>query len=192
MKIFFSKYDKQIAAFWSLLTFFFLILLIAHKPFMEWSFNRHHHQFSWYIRPLFLIPFCYFAYKQSLTGISITIFLLFTSMFWFPKPEIISEQVKNFLQFEKDWLTSSWNIKKIAFSLLVPFSLTALAFAFWIKSLWIGLSVIVLIAIGKICWSVYNAGESGKSILIPALIGLFICCVLIIYGFKKMEKRKKR
>ncbi|MDC6365567.1 MULTISPECIES: hypothetical protein [Flavobacteriaceae] len=31
----------------------------------------------------------------------ISVFALFTSMFWFPKPEIVSENVKDFLEFEQ-------------------------------------------------------------------------------------------
>ena len=53
-----------------------------------------------------------------------------------------------------------------------------------------GLGVVVLMATGKIIWSIQNAGESGKAIIIPAIFGLIICCGLIFYGFKRLEKRK--
>jgi hypothetical protein len=45
-------------------------------------------------------------------------------------------------------------------------------------------------ATGKMVWSIQNAGDAGKSILIPALIGLLVCIGLLFYGFKKFEKKK--
>lgn len=180
--------DKKIALIFLLLTLLFLVFSMTNQSFFNWVFERHHNQWSWYIRPVFLIPFCYFAYKRSWTGISITLFCLFTSMFWFNKPEVVSENVKTFLQFEKDWLYGEWNIQKIMLITTVPVSFIALGLAFWKRSLLMGLGVVVLMATGKIVWSIQNAGESGKSILIPAVLGLLICCGFIYYGFKKLEK----
>lgn len=184
-----KKYDIKIALLFVLLTLLFLGFAATNQPFFQWMFERHQNQLSWYIRPLFLIPFCYFAYKRSWAGISITIFCLFTSMFWFSKPEIVSEQVKSFLQFEKEWLFGAFNFSKVMLMLTVPISFAALGFAFWKRSLWMGLAVVVLMATGKIIWSIQNAGNSGKSILIPAIIGLVLCIALIYYGFKRLEKR---
>jgi hypothetical protein len=61
--------------------------------FVAWAWERHHNVLSWYIRPLFLLPFCYFAYRRSLWGIVLTLFVLATSMFWFPAPERSSPAV---------------------------------------------------------------------------------------------------
>ena len=36
--------------------------------FVAWAWERHHNVLSWYIRPLFFLPFCYFAYKRSRFG----------------------------------------------------------------------------------------------------------------------------
>jgi hypothetical protein len=55
--------------------------------FGAWAWERHHNVLSWYIRPLFFLPFCYFAYKRSLFGMVLTLVALATSMFWFPAPE---------------------------------------------------------------------------------------------------------
>jgi hypothetical protein len=52
--------------------------------FVAWTWARHHNVLSWYVRPLFLLPFCYFAYRRSLWGIVLTLLTLATSMFWFP------------------------------------------------------------------------------------------------------------
>ena len=185
------KYDKTIAAIFAGLTIIFIILAMNSQPFFNRVFERHHNQLSWYIRPLFLIPFCYFAYKRSWIGVMVTVFALFTSMFWFNKPEVINEQVVGFLQYEKEWLTKSWDTRDVILALTVPFSFFLLALAFWKRSLWMGLAVVTLMATGKIFWSIQSAGESGKSIVVPAILGLALCFGLIFYGFRRLEKKKK-
>jgi hypothetical protein len=52
--------------------------------FLSWAWARHHNVLSWYVRPLFLLPFCYFAYRRSVKGIALTLLALATSMFWSP------------------------------------------------------------------------------------------------------------
>ena len=37
--------------------------------------------------PLFLLPFCCFAYRRGVKGIALSLLALATSMFWFPEPE---------------------------------------------------------------------------------------------------------
>lgn len=186
-----KQYDKSLAVILGVLTLLFLVLAFTNKTFFEWAYERHQNQLSWYLRPLFLIPFCYFAYKRSWAGILGTIFLLLTSMFWFTKPDVISEQAKQFLEMEKEYLSGDWGFAKVLMSSLVPISLTALAVAFWKRSLWFGLTVIVFIAIAKMTWSVMFGGEAGKSIFIPAILGLVICIILIYIGFRKIEKKKR-
>lgn len=181
--------DLIVGCIFLILTIAFIVISMTNKSFFDWVFERHHNQWSWYLRPLFLLPFCYFAYRKSFTGMMISIFALFTSMFWFPKPEIISETVKEFLEFEKEYLHGEWNLSKSLLTLTIPISFIALGLAFWKRSLAMGIGVIVLMATGKMVWSIQNAGESGKAILIPAIIGLLICCGLIYYGFKRLEKK---
>ena len=119
----------------------------------------------------------------------VSIFALFTSMFWFPKPESVNESVINFLAFEKEYLYGEWNLGKQLLTLTIPISFIALGLALWKRSLIMSIGVVVLMATGKMVWSIQNAGESGKSIIIPAIIGLLICCSLIFYGFKRIEKK---
>ncbi|MGR3808978.1 hypothetical protein [Jiulongibacter sp. NS-SX5] len=181
--------DLLVGGVFLILTINFIVISMTNKPFFDWVFERHHNQWSWYLRPLFLLPFCYFAYRKSFTGMMISIFALFTSMFWFPKPEIVSESVIDFLEFEKEYLYGEWNLSKQLLTLTIPISFIALGLAFWKRSVIMGIAVVVLMATGKMVWSIQNAGESGKSILIPAILGLLICCVLIFYGFKRAEKK---
>lgn len=111
-------------------------------------------------------------------------------MFWFPKPVEVSNQVVEFLEMEKEYLTGNWTMSKVLISLLIPASLSALAVAFWKRSLLVGMAVMVFIALAKIYWSVVFGGESGKAVLVPAMVGLAICIILIYIGFRRMEKRK--
>lgn len=158
-----------------------------NQDFFDWIFERHHNQWSWYLRPLFLIPFCFFAFKRTYTGVFATVFLLFTSMFWFNKPEVVGENVQEFLQFEKDWLSSAWGFEKILLTLTVPISFFVLGLSFWKRSLFMGLGVIVLMATGKIVWSILYAGDSGTSIIIPAVIGLLLCTGILYFGYKRLN-----
>ena len=150
--------------------------------FLSWAWVRHHNPLSWYIRPLFLLPFCYFAYKRSIWDIVLTLFALATSMFWFPEPERPDPRVVEFLAAEKEYLTGDWTLTKVLLSLLVPVSFTALALAFWRRSLLYGLVVIDSMVLVKIAWSFYYGGESGLALLPPALVGLIACNAAVLYA----------
>src|SRR3712207_495353 len=103
--------------------------------FGAWAWERHHNVLSWYVRVLFLLPFCYFAYRRSLTGIVLTLLALATSMFWFPAPERPDPRTLEFLAMEREYLTEEWTAAKVLLGLLVPVSLAALALAFWKRSI---------------------------------------------------------
>lgn len=185
-----KRYDKPFAALFAVLTAVFFTLAFTNTSFLQWAFERHQNQLSWYLRPLFIIPFCYFAYKQSYAGVFATVFLLFTSMFWFPVPQTVDPDVQQFLALEKKWLSSTWSITEAIMGLTVPLFFFVLALAFWKRSLIFGLAIVVLTAGGKILWSISLDGGSGKSVIIPALLGLVICVALLYYGFQRLEHRK--
>ena len=149
--------------------------------FLSWAWARHHNPLSWYIRPLFLLPFCYFAYKRSIWGIVLTLFALVTSMFWFPEPDRPDPRAAEFLAMEKEYLAGDWTLTKVLLGLLVPVSLGALALAFWKRSLLYGLVVIDSIMLAKVTWSFYYGGESGLALLPPALVGLIACNAAVLY-----------
>jgi hypothetical protein len=104
------------------------------NDFLSWAWERHHNILSWYIRPLFLVSFCYFAYRRSITGIVLTLIALATSMFWFSKPETVSPQVEEFLKMEAEWLLGEWTLSKTLMSLLKPITFAMLGLAFWKRS----------------------------------------------------------
>jgi hypothetical protein len=157
--------------------------------FAAWAWARHHNELSWYIRPLFLLPFCYFAYKRRLWGIVLTVLALATSMFWFPVPDRVDPQAVEFLAVEKEYLTDGWSLWKVMLALLVPVSFAALAVAFWRRSLVWGLAVINAMVLVKIVWSFYFGDESGGLTLLPsALAGLAVCDAVILYIVRRMRK----
>ncbi len=155
------------------------------SDFWAWAWARHHNVLSWYIRPLFLIPFIIFAYRRSLRGIALTLVALLTSMFWFPAPAQADPAVLGFLQAEQDYLFGRWTIGKVLLSSVVPLSLFALALAFWRRSWLWGLVVLNGIALTKTLWSFAVAGEeSGLAVLTPALTGLLITDLLILVAWR--------
>ena len=161
------------------------------EEFAAWAWDRHHNVLSWYIRPLFLLPFCYFAYKRSLWGITLTLVALATSMFWFPAPERAEAGTAQFLAVEREYLTSDWSLWKVLLGLIVPASFAALAVAFWKRSLLWGLAVINAMLLIKVVWSFYFGEASGGLALLPsAVVGLAVCDAVILYAVRRKRRRR--
>ncbi|PKM94105.1 MAG: hypothetical protein CVU84_11635 [Firmicutes bacterium HGW-Firmicutes-1] len=188
MKLFLQKNDKKIAIIFLIFTLGFLVLFLTNQEFVDWAYSRHQNILSWYIRPLFIIPICWFAYKKNWSGISITIFALFTSMFWFNTPVEVSPAVEEFLAFEKEYTFGDWNFQKIFLSLSIPLFMYLLIIAFWKRKLKYGVAVIIGAAVLKVIWSLVFAGESGASIIKPAVTGLVIC-LGVVYIFVRKKKK---
>ena len=49
-----------------------IVATASTDEFVACAWTRHHNILSWYVRPLFILPFCFFAYRRSLTGIVAT------------------------------------------------------------------------------------------------------------------------
>lgn len=182
-----KKMDFMLGIIFIAATLVFLILFLTNGMFFNWVFARHHNVMSWYIRPLFILPIIIFAFKRSFAGISISVFALFTSMFWFPAPEISSAQVISFLQYEMEYLKGVWSVPKIIMSLSVPIFFIALILAAWKRNWKWLIGIIVSAAVLKILWSIAFSGEAGMSILKPAIAGLVIC-IGALYYYKKRHK----
>ena len=157
--------------------------------FAAWAWERHHNVLSWYIRVLFLLPFCYFAYKRSLFGMTLTLVALATSMFWFPAPERPDPRVLEFLAMEREYLAGEWTTAKILLGLLVPGSLAVLALAFWKRSVVYGLALINAIVLVKLAWSFYFGDVSGGLTLLPSqLLGLAVLNAVVLYILQRRRK----
>lgn len=141
-----------------------------------WAWARHHNEWSWYVRPLFLIPYCWFAWRRSAAGLALTLLLLATSMAWFPAPAEPSAMAVAILAAERAYLLAPWGVAKVAVALLVPLSFAALALAFWRRSLAWGAVVLNAMPLAKIGWTFAVLPREGAAYhLVPALLGLVAC-----------------
>ncbi len=153
--------------------------MIFNQSFFNWVWSRHHNPLSWHIRPLALLPFTFFAYKCSLTGMMFSILVLATSMAWFPKPAHIDADAVKFLVMELDYLTSTWIPVKILLALTIPLMFILLGMAFWKRNFLYGGFVIVTASLMKIIWSYVEGGQTAWSLISPAVFGLGLTVVLI-------------
>lgn len=186
-----KRMDYILGILFAVATVIFIIIFLTNDIFFNWVFARHHNVLSWYIRPLFIIPIIVFAFKKSLTGIFISIFALFTSMFWFPAPETSSPQIMTFLAYEMEYLKGVWTAPQIIMSLSVPIFFIVLIITAWKRNWKLLLGVVIAAAILKIMWSVIFSGEAGMSILKPAITGLIVC-IGSIYYYKKHQTAKNK
>jgi hypothetical protein len=172
----------------------FAVVAIAVTGSVEeligWAWERHHNVLSWYVRPLFLLPFCWFAYKRNLFGITLTLVALATSITWFPAPETASPAVSEMLASEREYLTADWTLWKILIALLVPVSFAALGLAFWKRSLLWGLAVVNAASLFKIGWTFVFGTEAGAMAHLPAAaLGLAVCDAVILYLLRRTHRR---
>jgi len=144
-----------------------------------WIWDRHQHPFSWYSRPLFLIPACYYAYRQRLLHVIGLMLCLVCSLFWFNAPDAVPSHVQEYLEWEKQLFfinSSPWPL--IGLSLAVAVFLVLLFYAFWQQSFLIGLVLINAGTLLKILVSVTFGESAGKAAIIPSLSSLAIINLL--------------
>jgi hypothetical protein len=167
-----------------------IVATSSGNEFIAWAWARHHNVLSWYVRPLFILPFCFFAYRRSFLGIVLTLLALVTSMFWFPAPEQASPAVKEMLRTEEAYLTANWTLWKVLIALLIPLTFAALGLAFWRRSLVWGLAVVNAAILFKIAWTfLFSTGAGALSHLPAAVLGLVVCDALILYVIRRIRAR---
>ena len=160
------------------------------NDFLSWVWARHHNELSWYVRPLFLLPFCYFAYRRSVWGIVATLLVFPTSLFWFPAPEDPSARVEGYLAWEVQFLTEGSVVARVVMALLVIAFFVALATAFWKRSWLWGLAVINAGSLLKVIWSVAFGGAAGWASLAPSLFTLAVTDAAILLAALWLKRRR--
>jgi hypothetical protein len=157
----------------------------------SWAWARHHNVLSWYVRPLFLLPFCWFAWRRSRTGMAVTLVALATSMAWFPAPAHPDPAVVQFLAVERDYLLGPWTAAKVAMSLLVPLTFAAIAAALWRRSMVWALVVVNAACLFKVGWSYWydTDGTGADALATPALIGLVVVDVALVAAYSTANRR---
>jgi uncharacterized membrane protein len=147
------------------------------SDFLSWVWARHHNELSWYVRPLFLLPFCYFAYRRSVWGIVLTLLIFPTSLFWFPAPENPSPRVEGYLVWERQFLLEGSVVARVALVLMVVAFFVALAAAFWKRS-WL--------------WGLVFGGATGWASLAPSIFTLAVTDAAILLAMRFLMRRRKR
>jgi hypothetical protein len=157
----------------------------------SWAWDRHHNILSWYIRPLFLLPFCWFAWRRSATGIAVTLLALLTSMAWFPAPATPDPAVVQMLRVEQEYLLGGWTPGKVAVALLVPLAFVAIGAALWRRSLGWALVVINAAVLFKIAWTFVVDGERDGALahLPAALLGLAVVDAALVVAARRVRRR---
>ncbi len=160
--------------------------------FGDWAFDRHANVLSWYIRPLFLLPLAWFAYRRSGWGIAGTLVALATSIFWFPAPAAPDPQILEFLDFEREWLTGTWDLQKVGQAVLAPLALTVYCLAFWRRSVLWGLVLLNVMTAGKLLWGVVVGDGTGWAMTVPGLVGLLVCDAAVLWGLRRLRARRQQ
>jgi len=159
---------------------------------LSWVWARHHNELSWYVRPLFILPFCFFAYRGSLWGILLTLLVFPTSLFWFPAPEHPTPRVEGYLAWERHFLLEGSVVARVTLLVLVAAFFVALATAFWRRSWLWGLAVINAGTMLKVIWSVAFGGETGWASLVPSLFTLAVTDAAIVLAARWLKRRRSR
>lgn len=148
----------------------------------SWAWARHHNVLSWYVRPLFFLPFCFFAYRRSPRGLVLTLLALATSMAWFPAPADPDPAVLRMLQVERDYLLGEWTAAKVGMSLLVPLIVAAVTAALWRRSFGWALVVINAAFLFKIGWTFFydTEGSGAQAHLRAVVIGMVLVDVALV------------
>lgn len=157
-----------------------------------WIWDRHQNQFSWYSRPLFLIPACYYAYRQKLWLVIGCMVLLGCSLFWFAAPSVVSEQVSGYLEWEKRlFFSNESRLPLLLLVVVVAGFLFGLFFSFWNQNPWVGLILINAGTVAKVAVSVIAGKESGTAAIIPSLSSLAIINLAAFLVWCYFKKRRK-
>jgi len=172
-----------------------VLLIIAFSKGIhigEWIWDRHQNLFSWYSRPLFIIPACYYAYRQKVGFIIAILVLLATSLFWFAPPLEVSSTVSGYLEWERQaFLNPDNRLPLFLLSIAVIVFLILLFYAFWHRNYWIGLLVLNIGNLLKIAVSVAFGGEAGKAAIIPTLSSILILNLIAVGIWKWRSKKSK-
>ena len=155
------------------------------EVFLEWVWERHHNILSWYVRPIFVIPYCYFAYKRNLKLLILTLVLFPTTLFWFPAPETVSQNVLQYLEWERDFMLHGSVAQKLLLLFLVIGFLWILALAFWRRSWLFGVAILNAGTGLKIVWSIFFGGTVGYAAILPSIVTLIVCNTALYLIWRK-------
>jgi hypothetical protein len=159
------------------------------NDFLDWAWARHLNPLSWYVRPLFILPFCYFAYKKSARGIVLTLAAVASSMFWFPVPATPDPRAVALLNVERQYVGGPLTLERIVLTTLIPIWFVALAWGVQRRS-W--LAVVTVISCGtllKVAWLFREAGSNAWLIVPPVALGTAACACVLLVAYTRVRRR---
>jgi hypothetical protein len=157
--------------------------------FLNWAWARHHNSLSWYIRPLFILPFCYFAYKKSVLGIVLTLVAVTSSMFWFPVPATPDPRAMALLEMERQYVSGPLTLEKFVLTTLIPVWFVALAWAVRRRS-WLGVATVIGSGTFlKLAWLFREGGSDAWVIVPPVALGTAVCAGVLLIAYTRVRRR---
>jgi hypothetical protein len=159
------------------------------NDFLDWAWARHHNPLSWYIRPLFILPFCYFAYKKSVWGITVTLVAVTSSMFWFPAPAAPDPRGAALLAIEREYLGGPLTFSRTILTALIPIWFVMLAWAVR-KLSWVGVATVIGAGtLLKVGWLFRVGGSDAWVIVPPVALGTAVCAGVLLSAYARVRKR---
>ncbi|WP_157716256.1 hypothetical protein [Roseivirga echinicomitans] len=157
----------------------------------NWIWDRHQNLFSWYSRPLFIIPACYFAYHHKLWHTGAWMALMFASLFWFSAPQQVSESVQAYLEWENKLFFNGDSIVPLVVLIAgVLAFLFGLFYAFYRRNMWYGLLVFNIGTLLKIFVSLTWGKETGVTAIVPSLSSMLFINIVAWLLWKRTKKKK--
>ena len=157
--------------------------------FLDWAWARHANPLSWYVRPLFILPFCYFAYKKNVWGIVLTLVGVTSSMFWFPAPETPDPRAATLLAVERQYVSGPMTLSRFVLTALVPVWFVLLAWFVRQRS-WVGVATVILAGtLLKLGWLFRVGGDNAWVIVPPVAIGTAICAAVLVFADRRLQPR---
>ena len=151
----------------------FSVAWLSGSDMGAWVWGRHQNLFSWYSRPLFIIPAAYYAYRHKPWHIIGFMSLLGTSLFWFPAPAQVPAAVTDYLEWEKQLFFVNENrLPLVAMSVAVVVFLFGFFYSLWKRNVLYGLILINLGTLIKMVISLRFAQEAGTAAIAPSLSSL--------------------
>jgi hypothetical protein len=157
--------------------------------FLNWAWARHLNPLSWYVRPLFILPFCYFAYKKSAWGMALTLVAVTSSMFWFPVPATPDPRAVALLAVERQYVGGPWTLARIVLTALVPIWFIALAWTVR-RCSWLGVATVIGAGtLLKVGWLFRVAGSSAWAIIPAVVLGTAVCAIVLMMAYTRVRGR---